>query len=208
MKLRSIVVVACVACGALGSVAIVGSGCGSSSSSDGGGSDSGTDSASANACATQRTAIFQSYCPGHESLAEVTGDCAKDCLLTPDASPSCVEDCLRSRTGGQLDDPCLACHQALADCAKKYCIGPCAPDPTGLKCLNCMCGNNFVSTDGAPPTPVNCYVPFNQCTGLGLTYCEQYEAGTFDAFPPPQDAGACDVEPDASPDAGADAPKG
>src|SRR5579859_3163180 len=138
MKLRSIAVVVCIGCGALGSIAIVGAGCGSSSSSSSGPQDS----APAGACATQRKAIFQSYCPDHVSLAQLTGDCAKDCLLTPDASASCVEDCLRTRTGGQIDDPCLACHQSLAQCAKTYCVAECAPDPLGLKCLNCMCGAN------------------------------------------------------------------
>lgn len=196
MNARSLLAVLVVAGGALCSAAFVAIGCSSSSSS----SDGTPDSASAGACATQHKAVFQSYCPGHVSLAEITGDCARDCvLMTTKEPPNCVKDCIRTRTGGALDEPCLDCHQALVNCARKYCLAQCVNGPLDLKCLNCMCGNNFLVDDAGKGTSMNCYAPFNACTGLGLTYCEQYDAGKFDAFPPPEDAGACEGGDDATP---------
>ena len=66
-----------------------------------------------------------------------------------------------------------------------YCLAECAPGPLDVKCLQCMCGDNY-------PSAFNCYDPYNTCSGLNLPYCKQLDAGAFDGFPPPNDAGACD----------------
>jgi hypothetical protein len=183
---------------ALFALPMIAYGCGSSSS-DSSQQDSGPPGP---ACVTQHHAVYQSYCPGYESLAQITGDCALQCVLMTDKEPpNCVQDCLKQRTGGAIDDACLQCHSDLVACARKYCIAPCVAGPLDLHCLDCMCGGNF-------PAQMNCYAPFNACSGLGITYCEEREAGTFDTFPPPEDGGPCEAgdDADAPSDAGKDAP--
>jgi hypothetical protein len=199
-RLGRVGVVVLVACGGVVALPMIAYGCSSSSSNDtsqDASQDASQETPPAPACATQHHAVYQSYCPGYESLAQLTGDCALQCILMTDHEPpNCVQDCLKQKTGGAIDDTCLQCHSDLVACARKYCVAPCVAGPLDLHCLDCMCGGNF-------PAQMNCYVPFNACSGLGITYCEAREAGTFDGFPPPEDGGPCEGGDDA--DAGTDA---
>ena len=144
-----------------------------------------------NACASpkDRAAIFAGYCAkppdpkATKSFAEITGDCATKCVLDREReSPTCVIDCLRAATDKAVSDPCLQCHDQLVACARKNCLSDCINGPLDVKCLNCMCGDNY-------PDNVNCYDPLNKCSALALPYCQQWDAGTFDSFPTPPDAG-------------------
>jgi hypothetical protein len=208
MKMRARFALAFVAAAGAGLLATttIAYGCSSSSSSSSpADAADAADGASAGACATQHHVVYQSYCPGYESLPQITGDCALKCILMTDHEPpNCVDDCLRERTGGAIDDPCLQCHADLVACARKYCVAPCVAGPLDVHCLDCMCGGNF-------PAQMNCYAPFNVCSGLGVTFCESREAGTFDGFPPPEDGGPCEAGDDGDAggeggsDAGADA---
>lgn len=195
--------------------------CSSSSSSDAPASDDGAvdvvtsdggdldttrgETPAPGACLPFKGAVYQTYCPGGKSFVDLTGGCGIDCVLAKarDAeTPTCVKDCLRDATAGKIGDPCLECQSTLVACARKSCLGECAPGPKTPKCLGCMCGGNI---DG-----VNCYDPFNVCSGLATTYCQQIDAGTFDGFDPPTDGGACDAPADTKDsaiDAPLDAPK-
>lgn len=155
-----------------------------------------------NAClnAQDEVGVFRSYCAPdpferdaeaaireYKSFAELSSDCARFCVLDPVANkdPTCVNRCLKRATGGAISDQCLSCREEMVACGRKYCLAECAPGPLEVKCLVCMCGSNY-------PENHNCYDPYNKCTGLNFTYCQQLDAGTFDGFPPPNDAGACD----------------
>lgn len=175
---------------------------GCSSSTSGDGAPDGGAGAVHNACASERAAVFRAYCPGHKSFAALNGECAIKCVLERDAeAPTCVDDCLRTVSSGAITDPCIHCHAELVACARKNCLAKCVGGPLDLQCLDCMCGNNY-------PNAVNCYAPFNDCTGLGVTYCQAYEAGTFDGFPPPDDAGPCSDDDAADAGAAGDARDG
>ena len=155
-----------------------------------------------NACtnAKDQVGVFRSYCAPdpfekdaaavtyeYKSFAQVSSDCARFCVLDPVQrdNPKCVETCLKTATQGAISDTCLQCRIQMVECGRKYCLAECAPGPLEPKCLQCMCGDNY-------PSSMNCYNPYNACSGLNLKYCEQLDAGTFDGFPPPNDAGACD----------------
>jgi len=155
-----------------------------------------------NACvnAKDQVGVFRSYCPPdpfepdaaaavreYKSFAELSSDCARYCVLTPTGrdDPNCVDKCLTNATQGAISEPCLGCREAMVACGRTYCLAECAPGPLDVKCLTCMCGNNY-------PNNHNCYDPYNKCTGLNFTYCQQLDAGTFDGFPAPNDAGLCD----------------
>jgi hypothetical protein len=155
-----------------------------------------------NACTNDKDKIgvFRSYCAPdpferdaaaaineYKSFAELSSDCARFCVLDPVANkdPTCVNRCLKRATAGAISDLCLGCREEMVACGRKYCLAECAPGPLETKCLVCMCGNNY-------PDNHSCYDPYNKCSGLGFTYCQQLDAGTFDGFPAPTDAGLCD----------------
>ena len=146
---------------------------------------SSPDASVTNACTATKDyeAVYATYC--YELLAktlpEITGECGVKCVLDREhESATCVSDCVREATGGAISEPCLACHDQLVVCARKNCLSDCLNGPLDPKCLNCMCGDNF-------PDNVNCYKPHNVCSGLDLQYCKQWDAGTYDGFPPPDD---------------------
>ena len=155
-----------------------------------------------NACTNDKdkVSVFRSYCAPdpfekdaaaaaieYKSFAQVSSDCARFCVLDPVQrdNPACVTTCLKTATKGAISDTCLSCRVKMVECGRTYCLAECAPGPLDPKCLQCMCGDNY-------PKAFNCYVPYNACSGLNLPYCGQLEAGAFDGFPAPNDAGACD----------------
>ena len=171
-------------------------------------SETGGETATAltNACknAKDQVGVFRSYCAPdpyekdaatptltYKSFAEVSSDCAKFCVLDPVErdNPKCVINCLKTATKDAISDSCLSCREQMVACGRKYCIAECAPGPLDVKCLRCMCGDNYTMEH---PEGYNCYNPYNACSGLDLKYCNQLDAGVFDGFPPPTDAGACD----------------
>ena len=179
--------------------AAIWSGC--SSSGEGGGApaaDTGSDAPLVGACLPDKAAVYQTYCPESKSFVDITGACGIECVLAAnrhEETPTCVQDCLRKATYGKIGDPCLECNASLVACARAHCLGECAPGPSTAKCLDCMCGHNI--SDGGGPG-VNCYDPFNTCSGLDTQYCKQIDAGTFDGFDPPTDGGACEASADAA----------
>jgi len=134
-------------------------------------------------------AVYATYCNQllAKTLPQITGECAVSCVLAArdKEDPKCVVDCIRDATDGGISEPCMACHDQLVACARKVCLSDCLNGPLDPRCLNCMCGDNF-------PDKVNCYDPHNVCSGLNLTYCKQWDAGTFDGFPPPEDVKCSD----------------
>ena len=196
-------------------------GCSSESSSvdpagEVGGGDTLADAGSGNLCVKDKTALEITYCPDHKSFVDIVGACGIECVLAAnrkEETPTCVQDCLRKATSSAISEACLNCQAGLVACARANCLGACAPGPSTAKCLDCMCGHNYPDGGGAG---INCYDPFNACSGLATDYCQQMEAGTFDGFTPPNDGGACEASTDAavdaptdsgSKDAASDAPK-
>lgn len=165
---------------------------------------------------SDRDAVFGRYCPGDLTFKQLNSECAIECLLKRDAeTPTCVFDCLARRTNGAMSNGCLRCYDGVIACARTNCVAECAGNSFSEKCTACMCGDNLKS--------VNCYKPLNACSGLGFTFCEDLDAGKYDAAVPVNDAAACgdvmmdakpdaptqpDAKTDAKTDAKADAPKG
>lgn len=146
-----------------------------------------------------RDAVFGRYCPGDLTFKQLNSECAIECLLKRDAeAPTCVFDCLKMRTNGAMSNPCLTCYDGVIACARANCVAECAGNSFSEKCTACMCGDNLKS--------VNCYKPLNECSGLGFTFCEDLDAGKYDAAVPINDARACgDVVIDAATDTPMDA---
>ena len=189
---------------ALTALGLLGYGCSNKDPEPQTSADTGTaaEAAITNACtnAKDQVGVFRSYCAPdpfekdaaaaayeYKSFAQVSSDCARFCVLDPVErdNPKCVETCLKNATKGAITDTCLKCRIQMVECGRKYCLAECAPGPLEPKCLQCMCGDNY-------PSSFNCYNPYNACSGLNLEYCKQLDAGSFDGFPPPNDAGACD----------------
>lgn len=121
------------------------------------------------------------YCPGNRSVSQIVSACAKDCLLSEEEG--CVRDCVEEDLKGALSEDCRDCYIDLTACGSANCASVCLADTSSNECISCLCGENKKEK--------NCYAAFNECTGLGVTYCEDVANGTFEGYPEPEPAAEC-----------------
>lgn len=124
------------------------------------------------------------YCPGNRSVSQIVSACAKDCLLSQEET--CTRDCVEGDLKGALSEDCRDCYIELTACGSANCAAVCLADTSSTECISCLCGDNKKET--------NCYAAFNECSGLGVTYCEDVENGTFTGYPEPEPAAECEDE--------------
>lgn len=144
---------------------------------------------------SDRAASRAGYCPDNRSVSSIVSACAKECLTGGD---DCTRECVDEGTNSALSAECRDCYIELTACGAKNCLQHCLSDPTSADCLVCLCGDNAKQ--------INCYEAFNECTGLGVTYCEDVANGTFEGYPEPEPPAQCD-ETDGGTDGG-DEPDG
>jgi hypothetical protein len=176
--------------GTAGSAGSAGSGgsAGTGGSAGSGGSDGGAVGVCNNT--SDKAATTAGYCPGNASVADIVGNCAKSCITNSDPQ-GCTKTCLDNATNHAISADCEGCYVALTFCGSQNCLSECLSDPTSATCLACLCGGNS--------NAVNCYDAFNSCTGLGFTFCQDLDGGTWDGYPAPNPpATDCDGGADAA----------
>ncbi len=131
------------------------------------------------------------YCPDNKSVSSIVSGCALDCLGS--ANETCTQDCVDEGTNNALSNGCRDCYIELTKCGSSNCLQSCLSDPGSAECVSCLCGENDKEVD--------CYAAFNECSGLGTTYCDEVADGTFTGYPEPDPPAQCD---DDDTDAGED----
>lgn len=164
---------------------------GGSGGSGGSGGGSPTEGACTND--SDKAAGRAGYCPGNKSVSAIVSECAINCLTADDEN--CTRDCVDEGTNSALSGECRDCYIELTQCGSANCVSVCLGNTGSEECVACLCGDNAKE--------VNCYAAFNECSGLGVTYCEDVANGTFEGYPPPDPPAQCD-ETDGGTDGGDD----
>lgn len=127
------------------------------------------------------------YCPDNKPASTVVKKCAVDCLLDSSATDkdACTRECVDEKTNNAFSAGCRDCYIALTTCGRENCTTPCLGTDEKA-CLACLCGDNKKKID--------CYETFNECSGLGITYCQDLKDDKFEGYAPPDPAAQCDTD--------------
>lgn len=160
------------------------------SGGDGGGGETGACDNDADKAAGKA-----GYCPDNKSVSSIVSGCAINCLTSDDEN--CTRDCVDEGTDSALSSGCRDCYIELTKCGSSNCVSVCLGNAGSAECVACLCGENQKEID--------CYAAFNECSGLGTTYCDEVENGTFTGYPEPDPPAQCD-DGDAGTDSGDEDP--
>jgi hypothetical protein len=165
------------------------SGAGGTSGSGGTAGTGGTSGAGGavtpvNQCNNPHDMSFQTA--NSDMVRLISGKCASGMIMGPSgencskyvgtphapAAVQCFDDCVKpamiSMLGDTLSDACLACPNAVVQCATKYCVAQCLMNPVDPKCTACLCQQRADLI--APGTPGACLPDvFAQCAGFPVT---------------------------------------
>ncbi len=97
---------------------------------------------------------------------DVARQCGIECLFSFETEAEqrvCTHECILEKTG--MSSECADCYVASVDCGRTHCLTECVGSNHEL-CFQCTCGDNLMS--------VNCIEPFETCSGLPSTTCDEF----------------------------------